>query len=467
MSTNRPFLFRLDRPLARNAFTTYRTELARLQGNILKPHGRDAEVHLFLTFKRRKQAEAKLFLRELARKITSAHEQRAQTLRHYRSHGSELFVAVCLSSKGYRYLGLPTAGFSAEFRHGMKEGTARLSDPPPSQWESLFQKDLHAMVLLAHDGVTELVRELALLRDHAGRFAEVSTELGIKMCDGAGRTIEHFGYVDGRSQPQFFQTDVKKDSLNGHYSLRWDPSAGPNLVLTEVPLGDDKSDWGSYYVFRKLDQNVRRFKEHERHLAGALKFTGARRELAGAMVVGRFEDGTPVALNEEPARTSKKDASTNDFAYPHNDPEGSKCPFFAHVRKTNPRGDPNGETLEQQKAHRIARRGMPYGDPTPPGDTLDALPVTGVGLLFQCYQADLGHQFEFLQRAWANNADLAQPGTGIDPLIGQSGDGGFPSLKFPTQWGKPGVTSFAFHSVVTLKGGEYFFAPSIPFLKSL
>jgi deferrochelatase/peroxidase EfeB len=89
----------------------------------------------------------------------------------------------------------------------------------------------------------------------------------------------------------FFEADAPPTPEN------WNPSSGPNLVLTEVPLGERKVDWGSYYVFRKLEQNVRRFKEHERDLAGELNLTGDSRELAGAMVIGRFEDGTPVALS--------------------------------------------------------------------------------------------------------------------------------------------------------------------------
>lgn len=62
---------------------------------------------------------------------------------------------------------------------------------------------------------------------------------------------------------------------------------------------------------------------------------------------------------------------------------------------------------------------------------------------------------------------MARPGTGIDPVIGQSTNGSIPDLKFPTRWGQPGNMPFSFHSVVTLKGGEYFFAPSITFLKGL
>ena len=457
MSNNRPSLFQLDRPLTTADWTTYETELLQLQANILKPHGRNAAVHLFLTFKRDKQNEARQFLRQTV--VTSAAEQAAQKQRRSASH-TELLTVLFLSAKGYEYLGFPTNGFSQAFREGMQRATERLADPPSTQWESKYQNNLHVMLLLAHDSPEELISLARTNEDQVSGFAEVSTESGSNMKNSQGKAIEHFGYRDGISQPVFFEADAPRTQEN------WKPSSGPNLVLTEVPLGEGQADWGSYYVFRKLEQNVRRFKEHERDLAAALNLTGDRRELAGAMVIGRFEDGTPVALSG-----AGRGANTpaNDFVYgdPKTDPQGYRCPFSAHIRKTNPRGDPNGQTLDEQKSHRIARRGMPYGDTTPPGSNLDALPETGVGLLFQCYQADLAHQFEFLQRAWANNVNMARTGTGIDPVIGQSSNGSIPDLKFPTQWGKPGSTPFSFHSVVTLKGGEYFFAPSISFLKSL
>jgi Dyp-type peroxidase family len=454
MSTTKRPLFELDRPLTTADLTTYEAELSQLQANILKPHGRKAAVHLFLTFKRDKQNEARQFLRQTV--VTSAAEQAAQKQRH----SGSLLTVLFLSAKGYEYLGFPTEGFSQAFREGMQKATERLADPPPDQWESKYQKDLHAMLLWAHDSKDELISLARTNEDKVYDFAEASTESGSNMKDSQGKAIEHFGYRDGISQPVFFETDAPQTQEN------WNPSSGPNLVLTEVQLGAGKADWGSYYVFRKLEQNVRRFKEHERDLAGALNLTGDSRELAGAMVIGRFEDGTPVALSGVALGAN---TPANDFVYrdPETDPQGYRCPFSAHIRKTNPRGDPNGQTLDEQKSHRIARRGIPYGDPTLPGSHLEALPETGVGLLFQCYQANLAHQFEFLQRAWANNADMARPGTGIDPVIGQSSNGSIHDLRFPTRWGKPGGTLFSFHSVVTLKGGEYFFAPSISFLKSL
>jgi hypothetical protein len=61
---------------------------------------------------------------------------------------------------------------------------------------------------------------------------------------------------------------------------------------------------------------------------------------------------------------------------------------------------------------------------------------------------------------------LFQKDTGDDPVIGQ--DNG-EAQRWPKAWDNAdaGTKAFNFDAAVSLRGGEYFFAPSIPFLKSL
>jgi Dyp-type peroxidase family len=438
--TRKAPLYELNRQLTEEDFQTYRAALSCLQGNILKSHGREATINVFLTFKPDKQLEVKQFLAEFSQKVTSAFEQEQQTQRR-RKHPeiSEHFANLFLSAKGYEYLDTPTKGFSREFLSGME--AAELNDPPVSKWEPQFQKDLHAMALLAHDSVEDLTREHDWLRKRVRDIAHVSSERGNAIENATG-VIEHFGYLDGRSQPLFFSRDMEKETKRF-----WDPSAGPSLVLVRDPPGGSDEACGTYFVFRKLEQNVRGFRLREEALAKQLKLSGEDEELAGAMVVGRFEDGTPVATD-----TKANGKRENDFAYSIDDPNGNKCPFSAHIRLVNAR-----RSSVEEKAHRIARRGITYGDPAPWGEDLDALPEKGVGLLFQCCQADLANQFEFLQKASGVN----------DPVSGQSPNGRAPEMQFPRPWGSHGRKSCAFHGFVTMMGGEYFFAPSKYFLERL
>jgi deferrochelatase/peroxidase EfeB len=128
-------------------------------------------------------------------------------------------------------------------------------------------------------------------------------------------------------------------------------------------------------------------------------------------------------------------------------------------------------TFDQSK--RMARRGIPFGHRNVDTE-LDPIaqqsPEGGVGLLFMSYQASIQNQFEFIQQFWANSVNFPGAATGIDPIIGQSATGN-PADRiyaFPEVYGSPlpAVTA-DFDQFVTMKGGEYFFAPSITFLKGL
>jgi Dyp-type peroxidase family len=436
-----PSLSQLARPLFGADFKTYGAALSNLQGNIFKSHGRTAAVHVLLSFHKGAGEQAKRFLSGL--KLTSAAEQRKQTSRH-----QQLFTALYLSAKGYEHLGYSQGNFSKVFWKGMR--AAKLGDPSPEKWERPYQRELHAMMLFAHDDCAILDRHVQQLRDNLRGIAYVAPEYGQTINEP--KVLEHFGYRDGISQPLFYESDVKGTTQN------WDPRAGPNLVLIQDPYGLSADDCGTYLVFRKLEQNVRGFRQHIQQLAATLQANGGSPALAGAMVMGRFPNGTPVALHEEPQPEFE-----NDFLYSRSDRNGNRCPFAAHIRKTNPRGG-SLIPLATEKMHRIARRGITYGDATSPDGTL---PVTGVGLLFQCCQADLANQFEHLQKQWASNAQFPRVKTGKDPIIGQPANSASRRLEFPDPWGKKDRVSFSLQSFVTMKGGEYFFAPSIPFVRSL
>ncbi len=68
-------------------------------------------------------------------------------------------------------------------------------------------------------------------------------------------------------------------------------------------------------------------------------------------MIGRFEDGTPLALA---AHGGMADPVPNDFTY-DDDARGARCPLGAHVRRMNARTpDPATRVV-------LARRGQGYG----------------------------------------------------------------------------------------------------------
>ena len=484
----------LNAPLAwTNANVDEIKMLQSLQGNILKGHGREHTANIFFTLDPTKAAASKRMLRNLANfHVTSAYQQLLDTKAFKKGkRGGGAFVHVALSFKGYQALGLAaSAPTDSDFTNGMKSATSltALADPALAKWEAPFQKDLHGIVLAAH--VTEghcaaLAASIEeMIGDAGGEIQHVQHGRALK--NAADEGIEHFGYVDGRSQPLMLVEDIKEENKTAG-TAQWDPAFPLSAALVQdpgVPVANpvDATSFGSFFVFRKLEQAVRDFKSQEQVVADLLGLTEGARELAGARIVGRFEDGTPVTMSD----TAKGLKPPNDFNYDA-DP-AARCPFHAHIRKVNPRGAGGAEPHPKERLHIMPRRGIPFEDKkrvTHPNQLPDSgnmkefkakvaphLPTGGVGLLFMAYNQNIGRQFKFTQQTWANNNGFPLPGThGIDPVIGQAPGNPVPpgNMKMHKIWddtaSQPVNTPFA--GFVTMKGGEYFFSPSVAFLKAL
>jgi Dyp-type peroxidase family len=508
----------------------YDALLERLQGNILKGHGRDFTVNILLRFNDGTAADTirDVLKRLAAEYVTSAARQliEAEQRRTLGLPGS-LFGNLFLSNKAYEKLGFRaeelSTGFydppdpsgalptKTNFLTGMKDSAGDLKDSLTDPIEPLETAYVHghidALLLLADDAEDHLLRaarrEVDRLHD-AGVATVVALEHGAVLRNAQGHGIEHFGYVDGRSQPLFLASDftglddkgkivpgrTKERLPGGRGDLEyWNPFAPLKLVLLKDPGVVDPLAFGSYYVFRKLEQNVRAFALAERDLATALRLDGHDGARAGAMAVGRYRDGTPLILRDRPGLPP---TLSNDFRYDGRDAQaaqragapidtfGLKCPFQAHIRKVSPRQNSVAPDVIER---RIVRRGITYGARTSldMSNDIQALPSGGVGLLFACFQRSIMRQFAFIQERWSSDATFPISGkrtnhVGLDILIGQG-------IRSPQPW-RPeygGViqeppnlnslnvpeshpTPFKFDSFVKFRGGEFFFAPSLPFL---
>lgn len=482
---------RMHQPLSTMPNADEVAMLEMLQGNILRGHGRHHTAHVFLRFDSTRASEVRQFLRENAESLTSAREQAANAaaVRAAREAGhakpeTPPFVACALSHHGYEALGIDEAMRPADpaFRGGMKARGAILSDPQPDEWEEQYRGEVDAMVLIGgdsnaddesrsdqvDDALAELDRRLPV-----NAVQVLGIERGRAYFNGNGDGIEHFGFADGRSQPLLRDQDVAREAANGGGIVRWNPAFPLRQVLEHDPSVEDPNAFGSYFIYRKLEQNVRGFKDAEEALARQLTELALAHgrtfdpELVGAKIVGRFRDGTPVLLQYA---EGMHNPVPNDFDY-SGDQQGLRCPFHAHIRKANPRGDvsrlrgiPIGDG---ERSHILARRGISYGDREQNGrKEFTDRPEQGVGLLFMSFQKDIVAQFEFTQKSWVNNDDFIQPETGFDPVIGQ---GGNVQHTHRAGWGDSTAPAMqqTFAGFVTLKGGEYFFAPSLEFFRTL
>lgn len=426
-----------------------RPVLERLQGNILKGHGRKHTALILISLD--SKPETRAALRAFARKtVTSAWEQEQQSLRKHKTGGTELFGNLFLSVWGYLKLGyswevLRDAFLDKEgddqflnwFLQGMEHTGWSLADPPRTEWEPQYYERTDAMLLLACSELGKLDDAVEEVMAQIGGFGRVLGEERGRSFYRDGHAIEHFGFADGISQPRFFADDPE--------------AVSPLTVLLPDALAGGEDAFGSFLVYRKLEQNVKAFRDAENRIADTLGLQGSDRERAGAMMMGRFRDGTPLTLSCTPLGQRQ---ATNRFDFSR-DQDGARCPFHAHIRKLNQRPT-------QRKP--MARRGVPYGnyDPRNQGTTP---PERDSGLLFLSFQRDIHVQFGAVQMHWANSVDFPKPGTGQDPIIGQGNVSTHP--KWPVKWGdaSAGTLECEVSRLVTLKGGEYFFAPSLAFFQ--
>ncbi|MFS0773867.1 hypothetical protein [Sphingomonas sp. 1P08PE] len=230
-----------------------RKVLDDLQGNILDGHGRKATRNIFLRFDDAERGRA--FVRDMAPLITSAWRQ-LDDARAFRATGKAAgaFFGLMLSAAGYAALGVaakkPTDG--GAFDQGMLARRALLNDPPPADLEASYRDPLHAMILIggAPDSATswksrEVDAAVLQVTDlAAGRATIVVTETGRAIFRSAGKDesgirkiegIEHFGYVDGRSQPLLLKELVRREADESDGISVWNPEFPIGQVLVADP----------------------------------------------------------------------------------------------------------------------------------------------------------------------------------------------------------------------------------------
>jgi Dyp-type peroxidase family len=434
------------------------------------------------------------------------------------SEGKELIscLNVAMTHNGLRRIGLDEAAldtFSRPFVEGMAtpHRSRILGDEvenAPANWE--WGGNLKAEptkpdetkavdILLLLFGQDEATLD-SLVREHRAQFAQGGlTEV---LALGAGRQPdihEHFGFADGMGQPAIEGTFQTRDAaprnivktgemllgyINDYGKLADTPSLkavlDPQNILTNLPAVDETEQAlppsergqvrrdlgrnGTYLVFRQLAQHVAKFchflDESTRTLEGALDPIASNR--LAAKFVGRWQNGAPLVLapDADDLALSKAD----DFGYRDSDAHGFKCPIGSHVRRSNPRDTlgPDGPTaLATANRHRILRRGRSYGVRPDDRRVDDGVPR---GLHFLCLNSDIERQFEFVQQTWVNNPVFGGLDGEVDPLVGNltKGDEIFTVQSDPLRTRIHNLERF-----ITVKGGAYFFLPSLRALRYL
>jgi deferrochelatase/peroxidase EfeB len=496
----------------------YKQIFGDLQGGIIKNYGRQYSLYIFIQFDRRKPKQVKQWIRdEIAHGVTSTLAQIEATKGHARALKKPSFShelgALCknflLSYHGYQVLGLDPANSNQgiadpDFVNGMKQSWEKSykldkSAPaaknywynPPENWD-LGNDPIDAVIALAHSSVEKLAAAAQEIIDKFTKVGQIlACEAGYRLKNPDGFSVVSFGFADGISQPIFLKSDYEKyltrQKIGPNDPQKWNPQAKLSLALVKDPLGTAYS-YGSYCVFQKIETNNDLFAQQLQALKSTLDVDEER---AHALVVGRFKDGTPLALSAEPGN-----GSIDNFNFA-DDPDGHKCPLHAHVRKVNPRDDDDKFVEDRRNQNRIVRAGITYFDDPqsrPGSDKLQAclqklnylrklsrrtiaenVPSIS-GLLFVCFQSSIDNQFGLMQRQWADDSEFPrerEDGTNIylDPIIGHPANINRQKLpagqEWPKKWGEADIAAQSFWGCAKVRGGEFFFVPSISFLKQI
>ena len=117
---------------------------------------------------------------------------------------------------------MPDEKPGSSFQDGMRVSGVALQDPPPEEWTDANWKrmketkaHIHAMILLANDDSAQLTLDTSgIINELKGNgIAHVFVDTGKRLYrndDQNDEPVEHFGYIDGISDPVFLKKDLVK-----------------------------------------------------------------------------------------------------------------------------------------------------------------------------------------------------------------------------------------------------------------
>ena len=402
-----------------------------IQGFVLRGYNLPVARYLFLHFE--DATKARSLVGRLLHKVTTG--------QHWDNGKPLSTLNIAFTHLGLVALDLPDATlltFPVEFQQGMKKRAAILGDTganSPEHWDECWRTDrVHAWVGINAQSPEALDAEcaevMAFVEETGGATWLASQDAAASVIDGKPNTREHFGFTDGFGNPDYL--GVERSSQPGQGKLMpngsWAPLATGELLLGyadeagELPVAPVPhllASNGTFMVYRKLHQNLATFRAYlDQHAA---LYTGGKEKLA-AKFIGRWRDGAPIELSPDspdPSIAQDPNRSTN-FTF-GGDPEGTRCPVGAHVRRVHPR-DAFGFDSKLIDRRRITRRGLPYGRFAAEGEPASDQEERGV--IFMALNASISRQFEFVQQQWIEYGNDAHLGNDKDMLMGNHGGEG-------------------------------------------
>jgi deferrochelatase/peroxidase EfeB/predicted acylesterase/phospholipase RssA len=436
----------------------------------------DCSCHLVLEVK--DASNARKFLGSVLREQGGvAFGERDRIRKDGGEDGREPAVSIGFTYRGLQALGVPDRYLNElrvkapAFCEGAPARAAlRLGDAGPcaaERWEPMFAFDRAHVLISIHGPNRGAVDAMAeRLADTGGGRA------GFKGWDGAlpaehltkdrkNRTV-HFGFRDNLARPRVvvekeFDLCNLRDQrhragelvlgyLNDEQFNRWDNA------LTAPDVAQFFRN-GSFAVLRKIEQNEEAFNDYLDEQARGLHVTT---DYLKAKLCGRWPNGARIMPGDSPERQPIARPQDDDFDFT-DDKQGFGCPFGAHIRRTNPRGD----AIAPARLRPLFRRGMPYGRKYCKGTEHEKRGLIG---LFFC--ASIEDQFEIVMSEWIEKKPMGPRnlGNSKDPLVGHHDDAAF--FHIPQKNG-PGIKLNGFEPFVTTRGTLYALFPSLSALRDI
>jgi Dyp-type peroxidase family len=448
-------------------------DVSDIQGFALKGYSFPRARFLLLELLECKQAQK--FILELLPFVTTGE-------RWDRKPSATLNIAF--THKGLTKLSLPLVtllSFPDEFQQGMKARGNILYDTGqngPEHWDGVWREErVHVWLGVYAESLDVLehscVRVDQLMESTKGaRLLQAQDACAIYL-KGKPTPNEHFGYRDGFGNPDF--KGAERECVPGQGKLL-DDGTWAALATGEFLLGyaDEAGELpvapiphllarnGTFMVYRKMHQNVAAFRNYLNEKGK--EYRGGKDKLA-AKFVGRWQDGTSLELSpdhEDPKMVEDKNLN-NDFTY-GKDLTGTRCPLGSHIRRANPR-DTFGFNGQLTNRRRIMRRGLPYGKYVPDGEPVNDQEDRGI--IFMALNASLFRQFEFVQQQWIEYGNDAKQGNDKDLLTGNHDGRGKFVVQGTENPSNPPFICASLPNFVELRGGDYFFMPSLTALQMM
>ncbi|KAL0564605.1 dye-decolorizing heme-containing peroxidase [Marasmius crinis-equi] len=393
-------------------------------------------------------------------------------------------VNIAFSRVGLNLLEVPDDLGDPHFNVGQAEDAVLLGDPGTSRWHPEYQKGVHGVIQVAGKAQDKIDEQVQKIKDMFGDAMQEVYRLNAYARPGDGMGHEHFGWVDGITQPGVEGWDTEQSVTPGQAIVK------PGVIL----LGEEgdnipRPTWakdGTFLCWRQLQQLVPEY--HEYLDKNAPDVSGLSRDeavhLFGSRMMGRWKSGAPIDMTplRENATLGADTYRRNNYTFDH--PEfGSAfdlktnqtwCPFSAHVLRSRPRAHSATENSPEDLVNtHMMRGGLPYGpevtkDEASQVKTSDD-PKLERGMAFAAYQSTLEQGFIFAQNKLVDTLDYpVGTNTGVDAVIG-SLNLGPPGDAARTitgmNWNNHSEPINIYKDFVVTRGGEYFFSPPVSAIK--